>query len=92
MLYYFLVPFADEFVVLNVFRYLTFRTIGAVVTALILSFILGPKVIRWLKSKQKSGQPIREDGPASHIIEKAGTPTMGGALILLALFLSLIHI
>lgn len=90
MLYHFLVPFADEFVVLNVFRYLTFRSIGAVVTALMLSFIFGPKIIRWLKMKQRNGQPIREDGPASHIVEKAGTPTMGGALILMALFASVL--
>lgn len=90
MLYLLLVPFADEFAVLNVFRYLTFRTIGAVVTALIISFIVGPVFIRWLKSKQKKGQPIRDDGPASHIITKAGTPTMGGALILLALFASVL--
>lgn len=90
MLYHFLVPFADDFVILNVFRYLTFRTIGAVVTALILSFIFGPKIIRWLKAKQRHGQPIREDGPAHHVVEKAGTPTMGGALILLALFASVL--
>ena len=54
-------------------------------TALFVSFVLGPAVIRWLKSKQADGQPIREDGPQSHLITKKGTPTMGGVLILFAL-------
>ncbi|MEO1193473.1 MAG: phospho-N-acetylmuramoyl-pentapeptide-transferase [Pseudomonadota bacterium] len=88
MLYYFLVPLADEFSVLNVFRYLTFRTGGAVMTALIISFILGPRVITWLRSKQREGQPIREDGPETHLLTKKGTPTMGGLLILISLTLS----
>jgi phospho-N-acetylmuramoyl-pentapeptide-transferase len=57
-------------------------------TALLISFICGPAVIRWLKSKQHRGQPIRDDGPQSHIIAKQGTPTMGGFLILLALGIS----
>lgn len=57
-------------------------------TAMIICFVFGPSIIRWLKSKQKQGQPIREDGPQSHIIEKAGTPTMGGFMILLGLGLS----
>ena len=85
MLYILLVPLADEVNVFNLFRYLTFRTGGAVMTALVLSFLLGPAVIRWLKSKQGAGQPIREDGPESHLLTKKGTPTMGGVLILLAL-------
>lgn len=71
--------------VLNLFRYITFRTLGAVLTALLVSFIFGNPVIAWLKSKQVNGQPIREDGPESHLLTKKGTPTMGGALILLAL-------
>src|SRR5690606_5955709 len=54
-------------------------------TALLVSFICGPALIGWLKSKQGKGQPIRDDGPQSHIITKQGTPTMGGVLILLAL-------
>ena len=58
---------------------------AAVMTALIISFIVGPPLIRWLRSKQSKGQPIREDGPANHIVAKQGTPTMGGFLILLAL-------
>ena len=85
MLYNLLVPFSDEFGALNLFRYITLRTGGAVVTALLVSFLLGPAVIRWLKSKQAEGQPIRADGPASHLITKKGTPTMGGVLILFAI-------
>ncbi|NNE39854.1 MAG: phospho-N-acetylmuramoyl-pentapeptide-transferase [Marinicaulis sp.] len=69
----------------NVFQYLTFRTGGAVMTALFISFFFGPALIRWMRRKQGRGQPIRKDGPESHIIEKAGTPTMGGVLILLSL-------
>ena len=84
MLYHLLYPLADQISVFNVLRYLTFRTGGAVLTALILSFFFGPLVIRWLKSKQRNGQPIRPDGPQNHIISKVGTPTMGGVLILLA--------
>ena len=85
MLYHLLFPLADQFPALNVIRYLTFRTGGAVLTALLLSFLLGPPLIRWLKSKQTNGQPIRDDGPQTHIIKKQGTPTMGGVLILVAL-------
>ncbi|MEL7486814.1 MAG: phospho-N-acetylmuramoyl-pentapeptide-transferase [Pseudomonadota bacterium] len=85
MLYHLLTPFAEDFQLFNVFRYLTFRTGGAVMTAMILSFVLGPSLIRWMRRKQGKGQPIRQDGPQSHIIEKAGTPTMGGVLILLSL-------
>ncbi|MFZ5609558.1 MAG: phospho-N-acetylmuramoyl-pentapeptide-transferase [Pseudomonadota bacterium] len=90
MLYHFLVPLADHVPLFNVFRYLTFRTIGAVVTALLICFVCGPAIIRWLKARQRNGQPIRDDGPAGHIIAKAGTPTMGGAMILLALFVSVL--
>jgi len=88
MLYHLLVPLADEFGLFNVFRYLTFRTGGAIMTALFVSFVFGPAVIRWLRSKQGKGQPIREDGPAGHLLTKQGTPTMGGVLILLALCVS----
>ncbi len=88
MLFNLLVPLADEFGPLNLFRYLTFRTGGAVMTALVVSFLVGPSLIRLLKKKQGEGQPIREDGPESHILEKAGTPTMGGFLILLAVTIS----
>ena len=88
MLGYILLPLADHFPVLNVFRYLTFRTGGAIMTALLVSFMLGPGIIARLKSIQKSGQPIRDDGPASHIVEKAGTPTMGGVLILMSVLIA----
>jgi len=88
MLYYLLVPLADDVQLFNVFRYLTFRTAGAVVTALVIAFILGPRVIRWLRSKQPGGQPIRSDGPESHLITKKGTPTMGGFLILISITVS----
>ena len=85
MLYHFLVPLADQFSVFNVFRYLTFRTGGAVMTALIVSFIFGPVLIEVLKAHQRGGQPIRVDDPETHLLTKQGTPTMGGVLILLAL-------
>ena len=87
-MFLYLFQYADQFPVLNLFRYLTFRAGGAVMTALIVAFVFGPFVIRWLKSKQHSGQPIRDCGPKSHIIEKQGTPTMGGFLILLGLSLA----
>jgi phospho-N-acetylmuramoyl-pentapeptide-transferase len=77
--------FADRFEVFNLFRYLTFRCGAACMTSLIISFWLGPRVIRWLKSVQRGGQPIRTDGPERHIVEKKGTPTMGGVLILAAM-------
>ncbi len=88
MLFNLLVPLAEDNIVFNVFRYLTFRSGGAVVTALIISFLLGPKVIAWLKAKQKDGQPIRDDGPEQHLLTKKGTPTMGGVLILMAISIS----
>jgi len=88
MLYNILFPLADEFSVLNVIQYLTFRTGAAVMTALIISFLFGPVLINLLKSKQRGGQPIREDGPESHLLTKQGTPTMGGFLILLAVVIS----
>ncbi|MBI1394083.1 MAG: phospho-N-acetylmuramoyl-pentapeptide-transferase [Alphaproteobacteria bacterium] len=85
MLYALLTPYADQFQLFNVFRYLTFRTGGAIVTALLISFVFGPSLIRWMRRKQGKGQPIRKDGPQTHIIEKAGTPTMGGVLILFSM-------
>lgn len=88
MFYHFLYPYAGDFSVFNLFRYLTFRTGGAILTALIISFLCGDPFIRWLKSRQAEGQPIRHDGPESHLITKKGTPTMGGGLILLALTIS----
>ena len=77
-----LLGYADQFQLFNLFRYITFRTGGAMMTALLLALLFGDSFIVWLKSQQKEGQPIREDGPESHLITKAGTPTMGGLLIL----------
>ncbi len=85
-----LVPLAGEFQPFNLFRYITFRTGGATITALILSLMFGPMIIRWLKTNQGEGQPIRDDGPGSHLITKVGTPTMGGLLILGAFAVSTI--
>lgn len=85
MLYHLLVPLAESFTPFNVFRYITFRSGGAMLTALLISFVIGPWLIRLLRSKQHGGQPIRIDGPESHLLTKRGTPTMGGFLILLAL-------
>ena len=88
MLYHLLFPLAGKFEPFNLFRYQTFRSGGAVVTALVICFIAGPRVIQWLKSKQAEGQPIRIDGPEGHLLRKKGTPTMGGFLILLAVTIS----
>lgn len=88
MLYEWLTRYADDFQVFNLFNYITFRVGGALMTSLIIAFILGPRMINLLRSRQGKGQPIREDGPESHIIQKAGTPTMGGLLILLSVMIS----
>ena len=66
---------------LNLFRYITFRTGGAIATALLIVFFLGPRIIAWLRLKQGKGQPIRTDGPSASAAKK-GTPTMGGLMIL----------
>lgn len=89
MLYTLLAPYAADFIAFNLFRYLTFRTGGAVMTALVICFLIGPAMIRWLKKKQKEGQPIRQDGPETHF-KKAGTPTMGGLMILISAGISII--
>ncbi len=86
MLNYFLYPLHDQFGVFNVFKYITFRTFGATVTAILFCLLLGGKYIRWLKEKQ-IGQSIRELGPQSHLSKK-GTPTMGGGLILTSIAVS----
>ena len=88
MLYALLLPHVAAFHALNLFRYITFRAGGACITSLIVSFWLGPRLIRWLRALQRHGQPIRLDGPERHLIEKKGTPTMGGVLILAALAVS----
>lgn len=90
MLYNLLAPLADDYGLFNLFRYLTFRTGGALMTALIISMVFGGPFIQLLKSRQKKGQPIRADGPSRHIFEKQGTPTMGGLLILISLGISTI--
>ena len=74
--------------IFNLFRYLTFRTLGAATPGLLLVFFFGPMIISALRLKQGKGQPIRADGPASHLLTKRGTPTMGGLMILFGLFAS----
>ena len=83
-----LLPFAEDYKILNLFRYITFRSGGAFMTALLISLCCGERFIAWLKTHQAQGQPIRQDGPESHILAKAGTPTMGGLLIVGALLTS----
>jgi phospho-N-acetylmuramoyl-pentapeptide-transferase len=85
LIYHILYAFHDEFSVLNVVRYITFRTAYASLTALLISMLLGPWLIRKLKAFQ-IGQYIRQEGPTSHY-EKAGTPTMGGILIVISILL-----
>lgn len=75
--------------VLNLVRYLSFRSGGAVATALIIGLIIGPRFIGWLRVRQGKGQPVREDGPQSHLA-KRGTPTMGGLMILTSLVISIL--
>ena len=82
---YLLHLYAVDFSAFNLFRYQTFRSGAACLTSLVICLWLGPGVIRWLKSVQRGGQPIRDDGPARHLVEKKGTPTMGGVLILAAM-------
>jgi len=85
---YWLVELSDKLTVLNVFRYITFRTGGSIITALLFVFLFGPYIISRLRLFQGKGQPIRTDGPQSHIIAKAGTPTMGGLMILSGVLVS----
>jgi phospho-N-acetylmuramoyl-pentapeptide-transferase len=77
-----LAEYSHLFGPLNVFRYITFRAACAAATALFFVFFFGPEIINALRAKQGKGQPIREDGPASHLVTKKGTPTMGGLMIL----------
>ncbi len=83
-----LTDLAGYFSPLNLFRYLTFRTIGATATAALFVFLFGPRIISALRLKQGKGQPIRLDGPQSHLLTKKGTPTMGGLMILSGLVFS----
>src|SRR6202051_3911688 len=87
-MFYWLTQFSDKISFLNVFRYITFRTGGAIVTALVFVFLFGGPIIDLLRLKQGKGQPIRLDGPQSHLVTKKGTPTMGGLMILSGLLVS----
>tara|TARA_B100000949_G_scaffold196354_1_gene181947 strand:- start:577 stop:1665 length:1089 start_codon:yes stop_codon:yes gene_type:complete len=88
MFYYLSLLFIQDFSFLNIFKYLTFRSGGALLTSLTLSFIFAPVIISWLRNNQKYKKTIREDVPNKHLIKKRGTPTMGGLLILVSFILS----
>ncbi|MCB8821354.1 phospho-N-acetylmuramoyl-pentapeptide-transferase [Microvirga rosea] len=83
-----LAEFSPYFSPLNIFRYITFRTGGATATALLFVFLFGPSIISLLRVRQGKGQPIREDGPKSHLLTKRGTPTMGGLMIMAGVLVS----
>ncbi len=85
---YFLGEAVEHVSLLNVFRYITFRTAGATMTALVFVFLFGPVIISALRIRQGKGQPIRADGPPNHLLTKTGTPTMGGLMILSGLIVS----
>jgi len=85
---YWLSAFSDTIGPLNVFRYITVRTGGALSTALVFVFLFGHSIIDQLRLKQGKGQPIRSDGPQSHLVTKKGTPTMGGLMMLFGLVVS----
>ncbi|MDX8413165.1 MAG: phospho-N-acetylmuramoyl-pentapeptide-transferase [Mariprofundales bacterium] len=86
MLYNLLYPFADQVPLFNLFQYITFRTVYALITALVICWVTAPWFIRWLNASQHQ-QPIRADGPKSHMA-KQGTPTMGGLLIIASVVIS----
>ena len=81
--------YVNFFTILNIFNYITFRTGAAILTSLFFSLIFGEMIIKFLSNTQPSGQPIRKDGPENHILKKTGTPTMGGILIILSIFVSM---
>lgn len=85
---FWLADLSDTFIGFNLFRYITFRAGAAFFTALVFGFVFGRPLINLLRRKQGKGQPIRADGPESHLLTKKGTPTMGGLLILSALTVS----
>ena len=89
MFNYLATEFINVFSYLNLFNYITFRSGAAILTSLFFSLIFGEKNKQKLMSFQPIGQPIRKDGPENHIIQKAGTPTMGGVLILLSMSVSI---
>lgn len=84
MLYHLLAPLSEHIGFFRLFKYISVRTGGAALTALLFCFVFGPVIIRKLKKSQGNGQPIREDGPEGHLLTKQGTPTMGGLMILLS--------
>ena len=86
MLYRFLLSLVDNYSYLNVFKYITFRTGLSIITSFIIVFLIGEPLIKIFAKKQISG-PIRQDGPIDHIVKKSGTPTMGGLIIILGMFL-----
>ncbi|MET0546054.1 MAG: hypothetical protein ABWZ40_07065, partial [Caulobacterales bacterium] len=90
MLYLLLEPLKEHLHFFNLFRYITFRAGCAVVTALVIALAFGAPMINWLRQRQGKGQPIREDGPQTHLLTKKGTPTMGGLIIWVGLFISTI--
>src|SRR5215475_14454975 len=90
MLFNLLAPLSEELNPLNVFHYQTFRAGSAIMFAFLLTLLIGPRIIAWLRVKQREGQPIREDGPESHLLTKKGTPTMGGLMFLISACLTTI--
>src|SRR5262252_4361459 len=89
-MFYWLTELSDKISFFNVFRYITFRTGGAIVTGLVFVFLFGGPIIDLLRLRQGKGQPIRTDGPQSHLVTKKGTPTMGGLMLLFGIFVSTI--
>src|ERR1700730_8915301 len=87
---YWLASLSDRVSVLNLFRYITVRSGGATITALVFVLVLAPMIIHLLRVLQGKGQPIRSDGPKSHLITKIGTPTMGGLMILFGVLVSVL--
>ncbi|MEK6734127.1 MAG: phospho-N-acetylmuramoyl-pentapeptide-transferase [Pseudomonadota bacterium] len=81
MFYHIFYQFAEHFQIFNLLRYITFRSAGAILTSLLITFLLMPQLIKFLRKKFNKGQPIRNDGPEQHL-SKQGTPTMGGIVII----------
>ena len=81
-------PYASDYTLANLLSYTSTRGGLAVFTAMVICFFIGPPIINWLRSVQEKGQPIRTDGPETHLLTKKGTPTMGGAMILASMLIS----
>ena len=90
MFVYLAETYTQYFTFFNLFNYISFRTGAAILTSLFFSLIFGEMIINFLSTTQPAGQPIRSDGPERHLFEKAGTPTMGGVLILASIIISFI--